>query len=143
MAIPIILALKGLAFLGKAIAGKAILVKATSVVLLKSVAAFGLSSTISTTLVVGTAVGGILWTKGEIKHLKKAFRALEEDQLDEAILHFASLMNAIRSIHAESLADTVHTCLQWIGVSNGKANEVYDLIVEMGDEITQKARQLK
>jgi hypothetical protein len=143
MPLPILLGIKGAIVLGKYIAGKAFLVKATAAILTKSIAAYGISTTISGVLVVGTVVGGVLWTAERIKHLRKAFQALENDNIDEAIYYFATLLNAIKGIDVDDLADTVQSCLQGIKVSAERAQEVHDLIEDLGSQITTAARKLK
>lgn len=143
MAIPILIALKGAAIIGKYIAGKAFLVKATAALFAKSIATYGISTTITGVLVAGTVVGGVVWTQERIKHLRKAFKALENDNIEEAVFYFANLLNAIKGIDVDDLADTVQSCLQALHISASKAYEVHDLIEELGDQITSTAKKLK
>jgi len=135
------IAIKGLLILAKAIAGKAALVKVTGYVIAKSIAAYGLSATIGTAITVGTVVGGVAWTGKRIKHLRKAFKALEEDNIDEAIYYFARLLHSVHGIDVHGLADTVQSCLEKV-TSFDKAAEVHDLILEFGSEITAAALEM-
>ena len=59
------------------------------------------------------------------------------------LYYFATLLNAIKGIDVDDLADTVQSCLQGIKVSAERAQEVHDLIEDLGSQITTAARKLK
>ncbi|MCB0526355.1 MAG: hypothetical protein R3A50_02355 [Saprospiraceae bacterium] len=143
MALPIVLAAKGLIIIGKALATKAAAAKAVGYLLFKSISVYGISATIATTLAVGTVVGGVAWTYDRIKDLKAAFKALENNDLESALGKFAMLFNSINGIDIDDFADTIQSTLLHLHVPSHRAHEVHNLICEYGVQIRTIAHQLK
>ena len=142
MPLPLLLplAVKGLAVLAKSIIVHGMAPKA-GVVLLKSVAAHGFSQTVGSVLAVGIVVGGVVWAKEMVDNLQLALKALDDDNVGEAVTRFAKLAISLHST-ADALPHAVHDYLKTIEVAEEKAQAVSDTIVSLRDEISNKIHQL-
>lgn len=136
------LILKGLAVATKAVISKGLAAKAGAL-LLKSVIVNGLGSTITTVIVAGAVIGGVVWTHDRIKLIGEAFTALENRDIGKAALSLGKLVITTPGLSVHSLPDTITAVALKAGVHKGNAVELAEFIRSMEGEIVSAIRRLR
>ncbi len=136
------LIVKGLVVGAKALAAKGLAAKAGAL-LLKSVMTCGLGTTITTVLVAGAVIGGVVWTQERIQLFNKAIRALENEDVGKAAMCFGKLVVTTPGLTVHTLPDTITSVALKAGIQSGKAIELANLIRSMEGYIAAAVRSLR
>lgn len=145
MPLPLLpLAVKGLIVIGKAIVahGSVVPITKTSFVLIKTaVSTYGLSTTVGGALTLGIVVGGVAWVKERVDSLQLALKALEDDDIEGAVKHFADLAVKLGTT-VSVLPHAVSDYLETINVASEKVQDISELISCLKDDISYEISRL-
>ena len=140
MPLPLLpLAIKGLFVIGKAIIAHGAVAK-TGYVIAKAASIYGLSATVGGVMTVGIAVGGVVWVRDRVNHLKQAIKAIENNDATNAVIHFASLAISLHK-PVDALPHAVNDYLQTIEVSKEKTQVVVGLIRDLRTDIANEIQR--
>ena len=136
------LVFKGLAAAAKVITSKGLGLK-VGTMLFKSAMTAGLGSTISTVVVVGAVIGGVVWTTDRIKLVDKSIAALKDNDIKGAALLLGKLVVTTPGLSVDNLPDTITKVALKAGLHGGKAFEFAEFLRGMEGDVTAAVRKLR